>query len=95
MSDENAETAAMEASSYAVSDVLDSLLSAFDKILSVEVLGTGTPIRARFRLYVVRNLLMLHLKRKLEANAPRNALSVDDMMKHVFDMLQRFGICIQ
>lgn len=84
----------MEAA-YAANDVFDALMKAFDETLTVAVSGTGTSDRTRFRLHVVRNLLVLYLQRTLAADALHNVMSVEQITGLVLDMLQRFGICIQ
>ncbi len=88
------EATAMEAS-YGANDVFDALMKAFDETLTVAVSGTGTSDRTRFRLHVVRNLLVLYLQRTLSADALHNVMSVEQITGLVLDMLQRFGICIQ
>jgi hypothetical protein len=95
MNTASAETAEVETFSYAVADVLEAVLDAFDVALSGTVSGPGNSTRGCFRLQVIRNLMIVCLQRKLEANAPHNEMSVEDITGHVFGLLQRFGISIQ
>ena len=86
---------AQATSAYAVADVLDAIMDAFDDVLICEVSGNANSVRTRFRVRVIRNLLALCLQRILEANSPQNVLSVSDVTEHVFRMLEGFGISIQ
>lgn len=89
------DNSAMGTSAYAVADVLDAIMDAFDDVLICEVPGNANSVRTRFRVRVIRNLLALCLQRILEANSPQNVLSVSDVTEHVFGMLEGFGISIQ
>lgn len=88
------ESAATELSSYAVSDVLNAIEEAFDEVLSADVAGNGGSRKACFRLRFIRSLLMLRMQHILDANSPYAAMSAEDITERVFELLQRFGICI-
>jgi hypothetical protein len=79
---------------YAVSDVLSAIEDAFDEVLSADLSGNGDSQKVRFRLRLIRTLLMLRMQHILDASSPLTVVSAEDITERVFAMLQRFGLCL-
>jgi hypothetical protein len=91
----DAETFTLGLTAYATSDVVNAMVDAFDDVLSDQVLQNDNSVRARFSLRITRNLLVLRLKRILGTESTQNGVSLEDITKHVFEMLEGFGIGMQ